>query len=158
MNREYPFKVRKVINGNTVQGILDLGFGIKLHRVVTLAGLKVPSPRLDTSISDLKERRNQKVIGMLARKRLRDLIREGESYAEGLILEVFSEKESSCNSLEGSIKYIYARDLYNHHPTARPWVGWKHLSQQLHEEINEKNSETKKIETKKIETKKSDEV
>ena len=64
---EYRCKVVKIIDGDTVDVDIDLGFGVWLHKErVRLYGINTP----ETRTRDLKE----KQAGIVAKKRLQELI------------------------------------------------------------------------------------
>ena len=128
---EYPLKVEKVIKGDTIKAIVDLGFSVKVHKTIRLAGVKAPSLRLDLSIKDVEERRREKERGVKAKKRLQELIKEGEFHPEGLVIETFFEKRQKKSSIVGDVRFVYARDLYNHKVGEKPWVGWKRIANAL---------------------------
>jgi len=131
---QYHFQFSRVIDGDTVDGIIDLGFGISLHERIRLAGIDAPEIRLQRSIKDKKERIAEKERGLKAKARLKELLVFGSQQPEGLIIETFLDKKGKYGRVLGDIKYIYARDLYNDKEGANPWVGYKSLSQQLLEE------------------------
>lgn len=131
---EYKFKLVRVIDGDTVDGIIDLGFGVSLKERVRLAGINAPETRLQKSIKDKKDRIAEKQKGLEAKRRLNELLIHGAKQPEGLIIQTFLDKKGKYGRVLGDIKYIYARDLYNDKPDAKPWVGYKSISQQLLEE------------------------
>ena len=131
---EYKFTFSKVLSGDTVEGAIHLGMGVSVVARVSLAGIASYSCRLDPAVPDKKERQKQKGQWIKAKKRLKELLLHGSSQLEGLHIKIFSPDEPSALPVIGDIKYIYARDLYNHQPGQKPWVGWKGISQQLLEE------------------------
>ena len=131
---EYKFTFSKVLSGDTIEGMVHLGMGVSIDSCVSLAGIKSYSSRLDRSVGDEKERNRRKEIGIKSKKRLKELLRDGSTQLEGLHIKIFSDDRGSPARVIGDVKYIYARDLYNHQPGQRPWVGWKGISQQLLEE------------------------
>jgi len=131
---EYKFKVTKVVDGDTVDGIIDLGFGILLKERVRVYGIDAPEIRLQKSIKNLKERKLEKQRGLKAKHRLKEILDHGAKEPEGLFINTFLDRKGKYGRVLGDIKYIYARDLYNFKEGAKPWVGWKSISQQLLEE------------------------
>lgn len=131
---EYRFKLSKVIDGDTVDGIIDLGFGISLKERIRIYGINAPEIRLQSSIKDIKERYAEKDRGLKAKSRLKELLSYGAKQPEGLFINTFLYSKGKYGRILGDIKYIYARDLHNHQPGQKPWVGWKSISQQLLEE------------------------
>jgi|TARA_Y100000289_G_scaffold62654_1_gene72133 micrococcal nuclease len=131
---QYSFSFTKVIDGDTVDGVIDLGFGISLKERIRLAGIDAPEIRLQKSIKDKEERAKEKQRGLDAKKRLQELLIYGSKQPEGLLIETFLDKKGKYGRILGDIKYIYARDLYNDKANAKPWIGYKSISQQLLEE------------------------
>ena len=131
---QYHFTFTRVIDGDTVDGVIDLGFGVSLKERIRLYGIKAPETRLQSSIKDKQKRIEEKQKGLVAKKRLIELLKHGSSQPEGLLIETFLDKKGKYGRILGDIKYIYARDLYNNQPNAKPWVGYKSISEQLLEE------------------------
>lgn len=131
---EYKFKPLRVIDGDTVDGMIDLGFNVSLKERVRLYGINAPETRLQRSIKDVKERRAEKERGLKAKARLKELLTEAEKQPEGLCIETFLDKKGKYGRILGDIKYVYARDLHNNQPGEKPWVGWKSLGAQLLQE------------------------
>ena len=65
---QYSFSFTKVIDGDTVDGVIDLGFGISLKERIRLAGIDAPEIRLQKSIKDKEERAKEKQRGLDAKK------------------------------------------------------------------------------------------
>ena len=128
---EYKFNPHRVIDGDTVDGSIDLGFGVFLTQRVRLLGIDAPETCLQKSIKNKEERIAEKARGLKAKQRLKEIIKEGAKQPEGLFIHTFLDKKGKYGRVLGDIKYIYARDLYNFKEGSKPWVGWKSLSQQL---------------------------
>ena len=131
---EYKFKFTKVIDGGTVDGIIDLGFGIFLSKRIKLAGINAPNFRLQSSIKDLKERYKERDRGLNSKKRLKEILQHGSKQPEGLFVETFLDNKNEHGIIFGDIKYVYAKDLYNYQIGEKAWTGWKSCSQQLLDE------------------------
>ena len=131
---EYKLKVSRVIDGDTVDGVIDLGFGVMLAQRIRLAGINAPEVRLQRSIEDASERAQEKKKGLESKSRLKALIKEGEKQPEGLYIQTFLDKKGKYGRILGDIKYVYARDLFNMKPGSKPWTGWKSINAQLVEE------------------------
>jgi len=131
---EYKFKFTRVVDGDTVDGIIDLGFGILLKERIRIYGIDAPEVRLQSSIKDIKERYAEKDRGLKAKSRLKELLIYGSKQPEGLFITTFLDKKGKYGRILGDIKYIYARDLHNFKEGSKPWVGWKSISSQLLEE------------------------
>tara|TARA_R110000824_G_scaffold265390_1_gene454277 strand:- start:15606 stop:16025 length:420 start_codon:yes stop_codon:yes gene_type:complete len=128
---EYKFACKRVVDGDTVDGIIDLGFGIKLHERVRLLGINAPDTYLLKSIKDLEERKAEKERGLKAKRRLKEILAHGSKQPEGLYIETFLDKKGKHGCVLGEIKYVYAKDLYNNKEGCRPWIGWQSASKQL---------------------------
>jgi hypothetical protein len=138
----YHYKLRSAtaLTGDTVQGLIDIGFGVLVDYRIKLFGVQASSCRLDKSIEDAKERALLKKRGMSAKNRLKELLAFGKKQPEGLSVKTFLSPDDSQGEVCGDIKYIYARDLYNSQPGEDPWVGWKSISAQLlQEEVVDSN-------------------
>ena len=131
---EYKFKFLRVIDGDTVDGVIDLGFNVSLKERVRLYGINAPETRLQRSIKDTKERQAEKERGLKAKARLKEILTEAEKQPEGLYIETFLDKKGKYGRILGDIKYVYARDLHNNKPGEKPWVGWKSIGAQLLQE------------------------
>jgi endonuclease YncB( thermonuclease family) len=128
---EYKFHLKRVVDGNTVDGIIDLGFGIKLHERVKLLGVNAPETLLQKSIKDSSKRKAERDRGLKAKKRLKEILAHGSKQPEGLYIETFLTEEGRDYRILGEIKYVYAKDLYNNKEGSKPWVGWQSVSKQL---------------------------
>ena len=131
---EYKFKVSRVVDGDTVDGVIDLGFGISLKERIRLIGIDTPEIRLQKSIKDSEERAAEKEKGLKAKARLKALLKEGSEQPEGLYIKTFLNKKGKHGRILGDIKYVYARDLFNMKEGHEPWVGWKSVNTQLVQE------------------------
>ena len=131
---EYKFKPLRVIDGDTVDGMIDLGFNVSLKERIRLYGINAPETRLQASIKNMKERYAEKDRGLKAKARLKELLAEAKKQPEGLYIETFLDKKGKYGRILGDIKYVYARDLHNNQPGEKPWVGWKSLGAQLLQE------------------------
>jgi hypothetical protein len=132
----YHYKLRSAtaLSGDTVRGLIDLGFGTLVDYRIKLFGVLAPSVKLDKSIKNSEERASLKKRGVSARNRLKELLAFGAKQPEGLSVKTFLSKDDGQGEVSGDIKYIYARDLYNNQPGEDPWVGWKSISSQLLQE------------------------
>ena len=62
----YNFKLTHVVSGDTVDGIVDLGFGIKLDHRIRLMGIDAPETRT--------KNKNEKIVGNMAKQRIIELL------------------------------------------------------------------------------------
>ena len=71
---EYSFKLDRVIDGDTVDGIIDLGFGIYTHKRIRLLGIDAPEIRLQSKIKDKNQRVLEKKAGLRAKAKLKEML------------------------------------------------------------------------------------
>jgi endonuclease YncB( thermonuclease family) len=67
---EYKLELIRVVDGDTVDGYIDLGFDIKVKKRIRLLGINAPEIRLQSKIKDLKERKAQKELGFKSKRAL----------------------------------------------------------------------------------------
>ena len=72
---EYNFKLLKIVDGDTVDGIIDLGFDVSVKKRVRLVGINAPETCLQRSIACPKERKEEKRKGIAAKHKLAELLR-----------------------------------------------------------------------------------
>ena len=133
---EYKFKFIGVVSGDTVDGEIDLGFGISLKQRVKLLGIKAPESKLTKlkqATTDPTELKEAKARPAKAKRRLKELLKHAQSRPEGLFIDTLNivQENVGRSSIIGDLKYIYARDLYNMKEGSEPWVGWQSVSKQL---------------------------
>ena len=66
----YKAKLDRVVDGDTVDAHIDLGFDITIHKRIRLAGIDTPESRT----RDLEE----KARGLAAKERLKELLEDGK--------------------------------------------------------------------------------
>ena len=68
----YQAELDRVVDGDTIDIILDLGFDVKLHKQrVRLHGIDTPESRINTK--RYPERTQEKIMGKAAKERLKEL-------------------------------------------------------------------------------------
>ena len=93
----YKAKLDRIIDGDTVDAVIDLGFDITIHKRIRLAGIDTPESRT----RDLEEKER----GLASKARLVELLEGGEFILEskevgkyGRVLgTLFIEKETDDN-------------------------------------------------------------
>ena len=70
----YKAKLDRVVDGDTVDANINLGFDITIHKRIRLAGIDTPESRT----RDLEE----KARGLAAKEKLKDLLKNGEFILE----------------------------------------------------------------------------
>ena len=110
-----------IIDGDTIDVLADLGFGVKIECRLRFAGINTPESRTRNA--------EEKVLGLAAKKFLRDAIEEADSlefrsYGEGkygrVLADVFTvkdEKKTHINAL--MVKKGHAREY--HGGKREPW-------------------------------------
>ena len=66
----YKAKLDRVVDGDTVDAYIDLGFDISVHKRIRLAGIDSPESRT----RDLEEKQR----GLASKERLTNLLKDGE--------------------------------------------------------------------------------
>ena len=93
----YKAKLDRIIDGDTVDAVIDLGFDVSVHKRIRLAGIDTPESRT----RDLKEKER----GLASKARLVEMLEGGEFILEsnevgkyGRVLgTLFVEKETDDN-------------------------------------------------------------
>jgi len=93
----YKAKLDRIIDGDTVDAVIDLGFDVSVHKRIRLAGIDTPESRT----RDLEEKER----GLASKARLEEMLEGGEFILEsnevgkyGRVLgTLFVEKETDDN-------------------------------------------------------------
>ena len=93
----YKAKLDRIIDGDTVDAVIDLGFDVSVHKTIRLAGIDTPESRT----RDLEEKER----GLASKARLVEMLEGGEFILEskevgkyGRVLgTLFIEKETDDN-------------------------------------------------------------
>ena len=94
---EYNFKLIKVVDGDTIDVDIDLGFGVWLRKQrIRMMGIDTPESRT----SDKEE----KVYGLLAKERLIQLI------ADAKVLKTYNDERGKFGRILGEIICYYAAE------------------------------------------------
>lgn len=72
---EYNLKLTRVIDGDTIEGMVDLGFGIHMKKKIRLLGINAPETKLQRKIKNVMEREKEKQMGLMAKAKLRELLK-----------------------------------------------------------------------------------
>ena len=73
----YQYKIKevvKVVDGDTIDVIIDLGFKTFIKTRVRLYGINTPETRLQKSIADIDERRKEKERGLKAKQVVKHML------------------------------------------------------------------------------------
>jgi len=94
---EYNFKLRKIIDGDTIDVDIDLGFGVWLKKQrIRMMGIDTPESRT----SDDEE----KVYGLLAKQRLTNLI------ADAKVLKTYNDERGKYGRILGEVICYFAAE------------------------------------------------
>ena len=74
---EFPVRITNVVDGDTVDALIDIGFKIKYDERIRLLGLDTPESRT----SNQKE----KVLGKAAKARIKELIASANTLSKKLL-------------------------------------------------------------------------
>ena len=80
----YSIKVLKVIDGDTIDAEIDLGYYIKIKKRIRLHGIDTPETRLQSKIKNVEERKAEKSRGLIAKARLREICDNNEILVESV--------------------------------------------------------------------------
>lgn len=94
---EYNFKLRKIVDGDTIDVDIDLGFGVWLKKQrIRMMGIDTPESRT----SDDEE----KVYGLLAKQRLTNLI------ADAKVLKTYNDERGKYGRILGEVICYFAAE------------------------------------------------
>ena len=82
----YVYKLSniKVIDGDTIDADIDLGFHITVRKRIRLYGIDAPETRLQSKIKNLEDRKNEKSLGLSAKARLSEICSTNSVYLESV--------------------------------------------------------------------------
>lgn len=111
----YSIKPIKIVDGDTIDAEIDLGFHTKVKKRIRLYGINAPETRLQSKIKNLDERKAEKERGLLAKARLREICQKNEILLESVGLGkygrvlgklYFAEENEYQESLDESINSL----------------------------------------------------
>ena len=76
----YSISNIRVIDGDTIDADIDLGFSISIRRRIRLEGIDAPETRLQSKISDLEERKKEKLLGIKSKDFLHSICESNKIY------------------------------------------------------------------------------
>lgn len=80
----YSIKPIKIIDGDTIDAEIDLGFHTKVKKRIRLYGINTPEIRLQNKIKNPEERKAEKERGLLAKARLHEICQKNEILLESV--------------------------------------------------------------------------
>ena len=76
----YSISNIRVIDGDTIDADIDLGFSIFIRRRIRLEGIDAPETRLQSKISDPEERKKEKLSGIKSKDFLYSICESNKIY------------------------------------------------------------------------------
>ena len=70
----YNAKCTRVVDGDTIDAMIDLGFGVKVKKRIRLAGINAPESRTRD--------KQEKILGLAAKDRLKTIMDGADNYFE----------------------------------------------------------------------------
>ena len=108
----YKAKLDRVVDGDTVDAYIDLGFDISVHKRIRLAGIDSPESRT----RDLEE----KARGLASKDRLIDLLKDGKFILEskevgkyGRVLGTLFVEKTNDDNLEANEQEYKVKDKFD---------------------------------------------
>lgn len=80
----YQLSNIRVIDGDTIDADIDLGFRITVRKRIRLYGIDAPETRLQSKIKNLEDRKNEKSLGLSAKARLSEICSTNSVYLESI--------------------------------------------------------------------------
>ena len=84
----YKAKVVRVVDGDTIDALIDLGFDIHKKIRIRMVGMNAPESRT----RDLEEKKR----GLAAKARLKEILKEGKNKLKKTTLEKLTNTERKC--------------------------------------------------------------
>lgn len=76
----YSISNIRVVDGDTIDADIDLGFSISIRRRVRLEGIDAPETRLQSKISDPEQRKKEKLLGIKSKDFLYSICESNKIY------------------------------------------------------------------------------
>jgi len=105
---EYGFKLDRVVDGDTVDGTIDLGFGISVKKRIRLLGINAPETRLQRKIKDEAKRLAEKELGLRAKDKLSDMLSN-----QKIIIQTKLDKTGKFGRVLGTLLIEQAEEQLN---------------------------------------------
>lgn len=95
---EYKFTLHRVVDGDTVDGEIDLGFNISVKKRIRLVGINAPETRLQSKIKDEEKRLAEKEAGLRAKDKLADML-----HAKEILIKTKLDKTGKFGRVLGTL-------------------------------------------------------
>ena len=105
---DYGFKLDRVVDGDTVDGTIDLGFGISVKKRIRLLGINAPETRLQRKIKDEAKRLAEKELGLRAKDKLSDMLHD-----QRIIIQTKLDKTGKFGRVLGTLLIEQSEEKLN---------------------------------------------
>ncbi len=99
----YQLSNIRVIDGDTIDADIDLGFRITVRKRIRLYGIDAPETRLQSKIKNLEDRKNEKSLGLSAKARLSEICSTNSVYLESVSIGKYGRVVGTIYYLEDDI-------------------------------------------------------
>jgi len=99
----YQLSNIRVIDGDTIDADIDLGFRITVRKRIRLYGIDAPETRLQSKIKNLEDRKNEKSLGLSAKARLSEICSTNSVYLESISVGKYGRVVGTIYLLEDSM-------------------------------------------------------
>ena len=99
----YQLSNIRVIDGDTIDADIDLGFRITVRKRIRLYGIDAPETRLQSKIKNLEDRKNEKSLGLSAKARVSEICSTNSVYLESVKIGKYGRVVGNIYYLEDDI-------------------------------------------------------
>lgn len=99
----YQLSNIRVIDGDTIDADIDLGFRITVRKRIRLYGIDAPETKLQSKIKNLEDRKNEKSLGLSAKARLCEICSTNSVYLESVSIGKYGRVVGIIYYLEDDI-------------------------------------------------------
>lgn len=99
----YQLSNIRVIDGDTIDADIDLGFRITVRKRIRLYGIDAPETRLQSKIKNLEDRKNEKSLGLSAKARLSEICSTNSVYLESVSIGKYGRVVGTIYYIEDDI-------------------------------------------------------
>ena len=118
-------KVVKIIDGDTIDADIDLGFHITVRKRIRLYGIDAPETRLQSKIKNLEDRKKEKSLGLSAKARVSEICSTNSVYLESVKIGKYGRVVGTIYYLEDDIgvedDFVSINDLLIAEGHAKPY-------------------------------------
>ena len=99
----YQLSNIRVIDGDTIDADIDLGFRITVRKRIRLYGIDAPETRLQSKIKNLEDRKKEKSLGLSAKARVSEICSTNSVYLESVKIGKYGRVVGNIYYLEDDI-------------------------------------------------------